>query len=126
MTPDGSTTSGTCEEARTHSDLAWIQTNVFTPSCAVAGCHRTPAVSAGHLILDPGLSHAQLVNTQSTSAASWMRVVPSDVAKSYLLVAMGAESGPRPTDGLMPLGSQALCTEKLDAIERWIEAGALP
>jgi len=126
VAPDASTGSSACDEARTHSDLAWIQTNVFTPSCALAGCHRTPAVSAGHLILDPGQSHGQLVNAPSTSATTWMRVVPSNAAKSYLLVAMGGQAGPRPSDGLMPLGSQALCTEKLDAIQRWIEAGAPP
>lgn len=125
MTPDGST-GNACDEAKTHSDLAWIQTNIFTPSCAVGGCHKTPAVAAGHLILDTGQSHGQLINTVSTSATTWMRVVPSDATKSYLLVAMGAQSGPKPVDGYMPLGSPPLCTDKIDAIRRWIAAGAPP
>jgi hypothetical protein len=125
MTPDGGAADA-CEEARTHSDLAWIQANVFTPSCARSGCHVGPAVGAGHLGLDTGQAHGQLVNMPSTSATSWMRVVPSDTTKSYLLVAMGAQSGPRPSDGLMPLGSPPLCSEKVDAIRRWIAAGAPP
>jgi hypothetical protein len=123
MTPDGG--AGTaCEEAKTHNDLAWIQANVFTPSCAVGGCHHAAAAGAGHLSLDDGLSHLQLVNTASTTATSWMRVVPSDASKSYLLVALGAESGPRPVDGVMPLGRPPLCSDEVAAIQRWIMAGA--
>lgn len=124
-TPDGGT-GNPCDEAKTHSDLAWIQTNIFTPSCAFGTCHKAPAVAAGHLILDAGQSHGQLVNTASTSASSWMRVVPGDSAKSYLLVAIGAQSGPRPVDGIMPLSNPPLCSDKVDAIRRWIAAGAPP
>lgn len=123
--PDGGTGSA-CDEAKTHSDLAWIQDNVFTPSCAVGGCHHASAVGAGHLSLDDGLSQLQLVNTVSTSSSSWMRVVPSDASKSYLLVALGAQSGPRPVDGLMPLGRPPLCSDEVAAIQRWIAAGARP
>jgi hypothetical protein len=125
MGPDGGT-GGACEEAKSHSDLAWLQANVFTTSCALGSCHRGTAVSAGRLSLEAGLSHGQLVNMASTSAASWMRVVPGDASRSYLLVAIGAQSGPLPTDGVMPLGSSVLCVEKRDAIKRWIEAGAPP
>jgi hypothetical protein len=126
VTPDASMTSPACEDAKTHSDLAWIQSNVFTPACALSGCHRGSAVTAGYLSLDPGQARAQLLNTASTSATSWMRVIPSDAARSYLLVAIGAQMGPTPIDGVMPLGTPALCVEKRDAVRRWIEAGAPP
>jgi hypothetical protein len=125
MTPDGGA-GDVCAEAKTHNDLAWIQANVFTTSCAVGGCHHASAAGAGHLSLDDGISHVALVNTVSTSATSWMRVVPGDTSKSYLLVALGAQSGPRPVDGVMPLGRPSLCSDEVDAIQRWIEAGALP
>jgi hypothetical protein len=62
----------------------------------------------------------------STSAGTWMRVVPSDTSKSYLLVAIGAAQGPMPSDGLMPLGNPILCQGKRDAIKRWVEGGAMP
>ncbi|HMG23543.1 MAG TPA: hypothetical protein VK607_19550 [Kofleriaceae bacterium] len=126
MTPDAGAGGATCEEAASHSDLAWLQANVFTPSCAVGACHRGSAANAGHLSLEPGLAHAQLVNTASTSATTWMRVVPSNATRSYLLVAIGAASGPLPSDGVMPLGNPILCAAKRDAIKRWIEAGAPP
>lgn len=122
--PDGGT--GSCEEATTHSDLAWIQANIFTTSCALGACHLGTALGAGRLSLESGRSHGQLVDTASTSATSWMRVVPGDSAHSYLLVAIGAQSGPLPKDGIMPLGATVLCAEKRDAIKRWIDAGAPP
>ena len=123
--PDGGT-GDSCAEAANHSDLAWIQANVFTTSCALGACHLGAALTAGRLSLEAGMSHGQLVDTASTSATTWMRVVPSDTSKSYLLVAIGAQSGPLPKDGIMPLGSPILCSEKRDAIKRWIDAGAPP
>jgi len=113
-----------CDEAVSHSDLAWIQSQVFTPSCALPSCHRGAAATAGFLALEAGRARSQLVDTASTSATSWKRVVSGNASRSYLLVAIGQVSGPRPTDGLMPLGGGALCAEKRDAIQRWIEAGA--
>ena len=32
--------SGACAEATQHSDFAWIQDNVFTPSCTGRACHH--------------------------------------------------------------------------------------
>lgn len=125
-TPDASTTSPACDEAKSHSDLAWIQTNIFSASCTFSGCHVGSATTAGHLTLEAGHSHDQLVGMTSTSASSWKRVVAGDPSKSYLLVALGHIAGPKPTDGLMPLASPQLCAEKRDAIQRWITAGAPP
>ena len=34
-------TSADCMEAPNHSDLAWIETNVFAKQCAFSGCHGT-------------------------------------------------------------------------------------
>ena len=37
-----------CAEARDHSDLTWLQREVFTPSCAsFSACHAGQALSAG-------------------------------------------------------------------------------
>ena len=94
-------TSPKCEEAKSHSDLAWLQTNVFTPSCTFSGCHVGSATTAGHLTLEPGHAHDQLVGMASTSASTWKRVVAGDPSKSYLLVALGHIAGPKPTDGLL-------------------------
>ncbi|MFT3697914.1 MAG: hypothetical protein QM831_32540 [Kofleriaceae bacterium] len=116
-------TSPSCVDAESHSDLAWIQTNVFDKSCAVTGCHDAHGHSGG-LNLSAGASHTSLVGVASTSGEGWSRVTAGDPSASYLMVALGVEAGPAPMDGLMPLSSPGLCQQKLDAITRWISAGA--
>jgi len=119
------TSSPSCIEAADHSDLAWIQDNIFTPSCAFSSCHSGAAAQAGHLNLQAGAAHGQLVDMPTTSAGSgWMRVVPGESDKSYLLVAIGQVTGPSPKGGTMPLSSAPLCDAKKEAIERWVAAGA--
>ena len=45
-----------CEEAAQHSDLAWLQANVFTPGCAAfGGCHGSSrATDASYLLVAIG------------------------------------------------------------------------
>jgi hypothetical protein len=119
--PDGS-----CDEAALHSDLMWIQSHVFEQTCTLPSCHLGSGANAGRLDLRAGYAHGQLVDTASTSASMWKRVVPGNPAQSYLLVAIGQVPGPLPLDGIMPPGGPELCPEKRGAIQRWIEAGALP
>ena len=112
-----------CGEATQHSDLAWIQDHVFTPSCVTGTCHRGSDPAVG-LSLEAGMSHATLVGHDASTQAGWVRVVPGSPPTSYLMVALGRAAGPTPKDGTMPLGMPPLCGAKLDAIERWITAGA--
>jgi hypothetical protein len=116
-------TNPICLEAETHSDFAWLQQNVFTPSCATAMCHVGDDASVG-LRLEEGEAYNNLVNKGSSTKSTWVRVVPGSTAQSYLMVALGRAPGPEPEDGFMPIGSPPLCGEKLAAIERWIVAGA--
>jgi hypothetical protein len=118
--------STACDEAKSHSDLAWIQDNIFTASCAFSGCHKGTAANAGFLSLESGMSHGSLVGQAAVTESGWMRVVASDPSHSYLLVAVGAETGPTPAGGLMPLANPKLCQDKLDAMSRWVMAGAQP
>jgi len=114
-----------CLEAVDHSDLAWIQEHVFTPSCSrFNACHKGRALDAAELNLEPGMSQAQLVNVQSTLFTEYHRVVPSDPQNSYLLIILGQFQGPLTDKGTMPYNSPLLCQEMRDAIQRWIEAGA--
>src|SRR5262245_12038583 len=113
-----------CMEAVAHSDLAWIQQNVFSASCTFMACHKGTATDADGLNLEPGMSRDMLVNQDSVQQPGMMRVMPGNAAQSYLLVAIGQTAGTLPEDGMMPLNSPQLCHEKRDAIERWIAAGA--
>ena len=115
-----------CEQAAQHSDLTWIQDNVFSASCALSRCHAEDN-QAGGLVLATGMSRDYLVNRPSTVQSGWMRVVPGDPAHSYLLVAVGGEPGTPPEGSVMPWGGlPMLCSQELDALQRWVAAGANP
>jgi hypothetical protein len=122
--PDGIPSNLTpCEEAVYHSDLAWIQAQVFNVSCTTM-CHGDTPPSAS-MSLRSGEARASLVNVRSTQFPDWIRVVPGSPTQSMLMVQLGGEPGPA-LEGLMPWGMPKLCDEKIDAIRRWIAAGANP
>jgi hypothetical protein len=121
-------TSASCTDAATHQELSWIQKNVFTPQCTFSGCHNGENTKQGKIDLRDGKSFATLVNGDSMLQSGAKLVVPSDPATSYLEVMLGSEPGTvDPTVGLMPQsnGGMLLCCQKLDAIQRWITAGAM-
>lgn len=130
-------TSASCMEAPNHSDLAWIEGNVFASQCAFSGCHNGQATAAGRINLkDPGMSHDDLVNVDSMIASGRKLVVPGAPKQSYLMMMLRAfppsemeptPVAPPPGDiGFMPqnAGGAVVCCQKLEAIERWITAGA--
>jgi hypothetical protein len=118
--------SASCMEATTHSDLAWLQEKIFTPSCsAFVSCHKDAALEAGGLSLEPGQVIPQTVNVDSDLFPQFKLIVPGNAANSYMMIILGDAAGPiDPEVGTMPYNNPKLCQEKLDAIERWINAGA--
>lgn len=124
-----------CIEAETHSDLDWLQENVFDRSCAsFSSCHMGNAPSAGGLNLEEGMVEENVVNVESDLAPGMDIVEPGSPADSYMMVILGefGEDDPRidPSVGLMPFNNELLCVQKRAAIGRWIEslqaASALP
>ncbi len=121
----------TCAAAEGKSELSWIQTNVFDINCGSGSCHGA-ALPEGGVDLRPGQSHKNLVNVNSVLESSRKLVVPGDLQASYLMLMLGAytpdmaePAGSAPPGGYMPKGvPTGLCCQKLDAIERWIMAGA--
>jgi hypothetical protein len=115
--------------------LAWIEQNVFGQNCGSSSCHSPAAGGnpAGRLVLTTG-SFDKLVNADATFATGRKLVVPGSIKQSYLMVLMHGISlaeaepspAPEPSGGrYMPLGSPAVCCQKIDAIGRWIMAGAM-
>ena len=104
--------------------LASIQANVFTPSCAKAGCHDATSLQAG-LNLSAGMSWQNLYLMVSSQNSSLTRVVPMDPDGSFLVQKLEATApiigGRMPADG-PPYLQQAT----VDAIRLWIQNGALP
>jgi hypothetical protein len=131
-----SMTAPTCLDAPNHSDLTWLQTNVFTPQCTFSGCHNGENTDAGKVDMRAGMTYAHLVGYTSHLDSTRKLVVASDSASSYLLFmlqkfpasAATPPASPPPDDiGFMPQnsGGATLCCQKLDAIDRWIAAGAM-
>jgi hypothetical protein len=97
-----------------------IQTNVFTPDCATAGCHDGGTMAA-NLNLEAASSYANLVAIASTQDAGVQRVNPGNPDMSYLITKLegpGASGGQMPPNGPLP---QA----EIDVIRQWITDGAI-
>lgn len=111
-----------CEEAVYHSDFSWVQRTVFDVSCATNGCHNAIEHKSS-LDLSTGAAYGSLIDVASKQFSGWKRVVPGSSPDSMLMVQIGGEPGPA-LEGFMPWGMPRLCTEQVDAIRRWIAAGA--
>ena len=129
-------TVAVCQEADSHSDFTWIKDKIFAANCFGASCH-TGTTASGKLDLtdDPYLA---LMGTgagvMSNLDPAHQRIVPGDPANSYLffiLKGTEASSGtpafaePPANVGYMPMSNGTLCCQKIDAIDRWITAGAV-
>jgi len=102
--------------------LASIQANVFTPSCAKAGCHTGSMPQAG-LNLDAGASWANLVNMPSSQNMLLTRVIPMDPDGSFLIQKL--EGAPGIIGARMPADGNYLQQVTVDVIRQWILDGAL-
>ena len=115
-----------CLEAEGHADLAWIQEKIFTPTCAAFSvCHQGRALQAEGLNLEDGESYGELVGQASALFPDKQLVVPGDPEARYLMTAVGQYPGELGPGGTMPFNNPLLCVEKRDAMQRWIEQGAL-
>jgi hypothetical protein len=101
-----------------------LQASLFTPTCAVSGCHTGPAgntLPAGMDLSSADASFANLVGVASLQQPALSRVAANDPDNSYLVqkVEGTAASGAR-----MPLGGGALDQAVIDDIRQWISDGA--
>lgn len=101
--------------------LADVQNQVFTPSCALPGCHTGPVPALG-LDLSAGATAGTAIGVNAIERPDLMRVEPFDSANSYLFMkvtdADGILGDPMPADA-DPLG-----TADLMLIQDWIDQGA--
>lgn len=109
-----------------HSTYHAIQEYIFDKSCANSACHAAPTNIAG-LNLSYVNSYDEIVGQvpeNPAAAAAGMKLVdPGNPENSFLLTKLispiAQEYGAR-----MPLGSGVLHDGKIDAIRKWIAAGA--
>ncbi len=98
-----------------------IQANVFTPTCAVSGCHTGGSAPQG-LRLDAANSYGLLVNVASTEVPTILRVAPNDPAASYLIRKL---EGTASVGQQMPLNGTPLSQTSINTIRQWISDGAI-
>lgn len=104
------------------STFTAIQDQVFTPSCALAGCHDASSAREG-LVLEAGMAYSNLVNVPSNQSPIRLRVDPGNPDDSYLIKKLRGSSD---ISGVrMPSGAPALSDSQLAGIEAWIRSGAL-
>jgi len=93
-----------------------IQQEVFTPTCAITGCHN----GSERPNLSSGVAYNNIVNVQSTQSSDY--VEPGDPDNSYLYRKI---TGVNISGVLMPRGGSRLSEAVVDSIRIWIENGAL-
>jgi mono/diheme cytochrome c family protein len=98
-----------------------IQSNVFTPTCAVSGCHTGAGAPQG-LRLDEANSYGLLVDQPSSQVPATLRVAPGDPDNSYLIQKL---EGTASVGAQMPLNGTPLEQSTIDIIRQWITDGAL-
>lgn len=102
--------------------LASIQANVFTPSCAVSGCHSGSSPPQG-LNLEASQSFGMLVGVPSNEVPALMRVNPSDPDNSYLIQKL---EGTASVGARMPRNGPPFLTDaQIATIRQWISDGAM-
>lgn len=103
------------------ANFSEIQANVFTPTCAVPGCHLAAGAPQG-LRLDEANSFALLVGVPSGEVPAVLRVAAGDPNNSYLVQKL---EGTAAAGQQMPLNRTPLDQVTIDAIRQWITDGAI-
>jgi hypothetical protein len=97
-----------------------VQTEIFTPTCAQAGCHDLIGQQS-QLVLSAGRGYVNTVNVTSVEMPQLMRVAPGDPANSYLYRKI---TGTGITGERMPLQQPPLSDAQIKLVRDWIRRGA--
>ena len=97
-----------------------VQTEVFSVSCALSGCHAGSAPAAG-MNLSAGASYGNIVGVTSTERGDLKRIEPGDPNRSYLVRKIRGDAdivgSPMPLVGSMTPAQRQLVVD-------WVRRGA--
>lgn len=117
--------TGACDDREYASTFAAIQKVILEGrNCTNDMCHG--AAAKGELDLRPDVAYENLVEVKSKLSAQY-RIMPGVPGESFLYNKLRAatEPGSVMVEGsAMPAGEPPLSAEHLEALRRWIEAGA--
>jgi hypothetical protein len=106
--------------------FARIQSTIFKKQCAFSGCHTLQSPQGGLALEGPDVYEALVNAPVSISAAAFAgkkRVVPGAPSTSFLMDKLLGTLAPGEGD-VMPLGRSRLDDGDVEAIRKWILAGA--
>jgi hypothetical protein len=114
------------ERRRIAISFASLQSRIFEKSCAFSGCHGATNPAAGLALVGEAAYDGLVARLATTAAASFAGkklVVPGAPSTSFLIDKLIGQLGPG-EGAPMPLGRAALGAEQIEAIRKWILAGA--
>ena len=103
--------------------LREVQGRVFSPRCAVSGCHVGTTAPFGLDLGSATSSASNLINVASAEIPTLMRVEPGNPTDSYLY--MKVTGDPRILGDQMPAAGELLSASERALIETWIAQGAM-
>ncbi len=134
MTACSKNTVDVVQPVNTVSSFSLMQDRIFTPTCAISGCHasNTDATYRQHgLILEKSTSYVNLVGVSpmnvDSKADGHLRVKAYKSLESLLFHKLewnASHHGGKQYGLPMPLGGTALSVGQIEFVRRWIEAGA--
>lgn len=102
--------------------LLQVQAQIFTPRCALSGCHVTGSPPFGLDLSSVAHSAASLIDVASGEKPAMKRIQPGDAANSYLYWKITGNPGIGGDP--MPLSGGPLSSGDIDLIASWIDGGA--
>ena len=102
--------------------LLVVQSQVFTPHCALSGCHAGSGAPFGLDLTSVTSSAASLDGVASAEKPAMLRIAPGDAANSYLYWKVSAN--PNIAGDPMPLTGGPLSNSDLSLLASWIDGGA--
>jgi len=105
-----------------NATLLEVQAQVFTPRCALPGCHVAASAPFGLDLSSVSSSSANLIGVPSGEMPSVLRVASGDAANSYVYWKLSGN--PNIGGDPMPLSGGPLSDGDLDLIASWIDGGA--
>ena len=97
-----------------------VQSQIFTPSCALSGCHAGSAPKRG-MDLSAGAAYSMIVRVASVESTR-LRIAPGDPAGSYMVSKIQGDS--TISGGRMPFGGPYLPPDKEKPLVDWVRRGA--
>ncbi len=101
-----------------------VVNKVLAVHCAVQGCHVTGTAPFG-LVMTPGVAYGNLVGVPVGEIAGYTRVIPDDVAQSYLYLKVSESAPPHGSQMPPAVTNDVLTPAQIQLISDWITQGAL-